>query len=176
MDDRQKRDFNAALSAEVDAFLRGEPTRRDFVRQFGQMAGMIAIGGGSIPLFARQALAQAASQVAGAGLPRRRRAGDHAWALRHRRRLVLLPRDRPDRRQPLGHRRLYRRFHDWRRRRSSPARCATESPATISGATDRPIGCRRFSRFPLRNGAKNPILGHDSPKRLGRRGVRKDFR
>jgi multiple sugar transport system substrate-binding protein len=69
MDDRQKRDFNAALSAEVDAFLRGEPTRRDFVRQFGQMAGMIAIGGGSIPLFARQALAQAAVDLADPSTP-----------------------------------------------------------------------------------------------------------
>ena len=65
-----------------------------------------------------QALAQAAAQAARAGLPRRRCAGDHARPLRHGRRDVLLPRDRPDRRQPLGHRRLHRRFPDRRRRRA----------------------------------------------------------
>ncbi|WP_046862855.1 extracellular solute-binding protein [Microvirga massiliensis] len=69
MDDRQKRDFDAALSAEVDAFLRGEPTRRDFVKQFGQMAGMIAIGEGLVPLFAQQALAQAAVDLADPSTP-----------------------------------------------------------------------------------------------------------
>src|SRR5947209_5973136 len=69
MNEREKRDFEAALSAEVDAFLRGEPTRREFVRRFGEMAGMIAVGAGAIPLFAQQALAQAAVDLADASTP-----------------------------------------------------------------------------------------------------------
>jgi multiple sugar transport system substrate-binding protein len=69
MDDRQKRDFDAGLSAEVDAFLQGRPTRRDFIKQFGQMSGMIALSGTSIPLFAQQALAQAAVDLADASTP-----------------------------------------------------------------------------------------------------------
>ena len=42
MNEREKRDFQAGLAAEVDAFLRGEPTRRDFIKRFGQMTGMLA--------------------------------------------------------------------------------------------------------------------------------------
>ena len=42
MNDRERRDFEAGLSAEVDAWLRGEPTRRDFIKRFGQMTGMLA--------------------------------------------------------------------------------------------------------------------------------------
>ena len=42
MNDREKRDFEAGLAAEVDAFLRGEPTRRNFINRFGQMTGMLA--------------------------------------------------------------------------------------------------------------------------------------
>ena len=30
MNDREKRDFEAGLNAEIDAFLRGENTRRSF--------------------------------------------------------------------------------------------------------------------------------------------------
>jgi multiple sugar transport system substrate-binding protein len=41
MDDREKRDFQAGLSAEVDSFLKGEPTRRTFITRFGQMVGML---------------------------------------------------------------------------------------------------------------------------------------
>jgi hypothetical protein len=32
MNDREKRDFEAGLAEEVDAFLRGEPTRRTFIK------------------------------------------------------------------------------------------------------------------------------------------------
>ena len=42
MNDRERRDFEAGLAAEVDACLRGEPTRRDFITRFGQMTGMLA--------------------------------------------------------------------------------------------------------------------------------------
>ena len=44
MNDREKRDFQAGLDAEVDAWLRGEPTRRTFIKSFGQMTGMLADG------------------------------------------------------------------------------------------------------------------------------------
>jgi len=69
MDERAKRDFQAGLSAEVDAFLRGEPTRREFIRRFGEMAGMIALSSGAVPLFAQDALAQAAVDLADPGTP-----------------------------------------------------------------------------------------------------------
>ena len=45
MNDREKRDFQAGLAAEVDAWLRGEPTRRSFITRFGQMTGMLAAVG-----------------------------------------------------------------------------------------------------------------------------------
>ena len=69
MDERKQRDFNAGLSDEVDAFLRGEPTRRDFIKQFGQMAGMLAISAGTLPVFVQDALAQAAVDLADPSTP-----------------------------------------------------------------------------------------------------------
>jgi multiple sugar transport system substrate-binding protein len=69
MDERKQRDFQAGLSAEVDAFLRGEPTRRDFIRRFGEMAGMLALGSSAVPLFAQQALAEAALDLADVNTP-----------------------------------------------------------------------------------------------------------
>jgi multiple sugar transport system substrate-binding protein len=69
MDERKQRDLNAGLSDEVDAFLRGEPTRRDFIKQFGQMAGMLAISAGTVPVFVQDALAQAAVDLADASTP-----------------------------------------------------------------------------------------------------------
>ena len=145
---------------------------------------------------AGQALAEAAPQAAGAGLPRGRRAGDDARPLRHRRHLLLLPGDRPDRRQPVGHRRLHRRFHDRRRRRPCRPDEALEvavikvtvvtPPAQFTGSVRNGVTSHDFgrygsayrladdlrARFPLRNGAKNLILGDDLPAR----GDRKDFR
>ena len=47
MNERERRDFEAGLAAEVDAWLRGEPTRRDFIKRFGQMTGMLALSGGA---------------------------------------------------------------------------------------------------------------------------------
>ncbi len=69
MDERKQRDFNAGLSDEVDAFLRGEPTRRDFIKQFGQMAGMLAISAGRCRCSCQDALAQAAVDLADASTP-----------------------------------------------------------------------------------------------------------
>jgi len=64
MNQREKRDFNAGLAADVDAWLRGEPTRRTFIKRFGQMAGMLAVaGGGLCPSFVSGALAQAKLQL-----------------------------------------------------------------------------------------------------------------
>lgn len=64
MNQREKRDFNAGLAADVDAWLKGEPTRRTFIKRFGQMAGMLAVaGGGLCPNFVSGALAQAKVQL-----------------------------------------------------------------------------------------------------------------
>ena len=59
MNERQKRDFEAGLSEEVDAWLRGEPTRRDLIKRVGQAAGMLALSGGALSPFVSSALAQA---------------------------------------------------------------------------------------------------------------------
>lgn len=63
MDDRQRRDFEAGLSAEVDAWLRGEPTRREFIKKFGQATGMIALSGSALAPLTSWALAQAQMQL-----------------------------------------------------------------------------------------------------------------
>jgi multiple sugar transport system substrate-binding protein len=41
MDNREKRDFEAGLAADVDAWLKGEPTRRTFIAKLGHMTGML---------------------------------------------------------------------------------------------------------------------------------------
>jgi multiple sugar transport system substrate-binding protein len=69
MNDRERRDFEAGLSAEVDAWLRGDHTRRGFIAKFGQMTGMLALGGSIIPAFAQNALAQAAVDLADPATP-----------------------------------------------------------------------------------------------------------
>ncbi|MCB1495498.1 MAG: extracellular solute-binding protein [Bauldia sp.] len=63
MDDRERRDFEAGLSEEVDAWLRGEPTRRDFIKRFGQATGMLAISGSALSPFVNSALAQAKMEL-----------------------------------------------------------------------------------------------------------------
>ena len=70
MNDRERRDFEAGLAAEVDAWLRGEPTRRDFIKRFGQMTGMLALSGGALAgADASWALAQAAVELADPSTP-----------------------------------------------------------------------------------------------------------
>src|SRR4026209_144953 len=69
MNDRERRDFEAGLAAEVDAWLRGEPTRREFIKKFGQLTGMLAIGGGILPAFTRRMMAQAAVDLADPSTP-----------------------------------------------------------------------------------------------------------
>ena len=69
MNSRERRDFEAGLTAEVDAWLRGEPTRREFIKKFGQLTGMLAIGGGILPAFTQRLLAQAAVDLADPSTP-----------------------------------------------------------------------------------------------------------
>src|SRR5688572_15871487 len=63
MNNRGRRDFEAGLAAEVDAWLKGEPTRRDFIKKFGQMTGMIAMSGPLLASVSSMALAQAQTQL-----------------------------------------------------------------------------------------------------------------
>ena len=69
MNDREKRDFMAGLKAEVDALLRGEPTRRDFIKRLGQMTGMLAVSGPLLGSMTDRALAQQALQLADPSTP-----------------------------------------------------------------------------------------------------------
>lgn len=69
MNDRDKRDFQAGLSAEVDSFLRGEPTRRTFITRFGQMVGMLPLSGALLTSVSSWALAQASLELADPSTP-----------------------------------------------------------------------------------------------------------
>ena len=69
MNEREMRDFMAGLSAEVDATLRGEPTRRDFIRRFGVMMGMLPLAGGLLGSVSSMALAQAEAEMADPASP-----------------------------------------------------------------------------------------------------------
>lgn len=69
MNDREQRDFQAGLAAEVDAWLRGEPTRREFIKKFGQMTGMLALSGTALSPFIDSALAQASLDLADPSTP-----------------------------------------------------------------------------------------------------------
>jgi multiple sugar transport system substrate-binding protein len=69
MNDRERRDFEAGLAAEVDAWLRGEPTRRDFIKKFGQLTGMLALSGSALSPLTSWALAQATVDLADPSTP-----------------------------------------------------------------------------------------------------------
>jgi multiple sugar transport system substrate-binding protein len=69
MNDRDRRDFEAGLKAEVEALLRGEPTRRDFIRRFGQMTGMLALSGPMLGAMTDWARAQQALALADPSTP-----------------------------------------------------------------------------------------------------------
>ncbi|MGE0241978.1 MAG: extracellular solute-binding protein [Parvibaculaceae bacterium] len=69
MNDREKRDFQAGLDAEIDAWLRGEDTRRSFIKKFGLMTGLLATSGGIMSPWAETALAQAAVDLADPSTP-----------------------------------------------------------------------------------------------------------
>ena len=69
MNEREKRDFQAGLAAEVDALLRGQPTRRDFIKRFGQMTGMLTLSSPLLGSMTDWALAQQALQLADPSTP-----------------------------------------------------------------------------------------------------------
>ena len=69
MNNRERRDFEAGLAAEVDAWLRGGETRRDFIKKFGMMAGLLAVSGGVLSPWVDRALAQAAVDLADPSTP-----------------------------------------------------------------------------------------------------------
>ena len=69
MNDREKRDFQAGLEAEVDALLRGEATRRTFITRFGQMTGMLAVSGPLLGTMTEWAIAQQKLELADLASP-----------------------------------------------------------------------------------------------------------
>ncbi len=69
MNERDKRDFQAGLEHEVNAFLRGEMTRRTFITRFGQMTGMLAVSGPLLANMTDWAIAQQQLELADPGSP-----------------------------------------------------------------------------------------------------------
>ncbi len=69
MNDREKRDFEAGLNEEIDAWLRGDSTRRSFIKKFGLMTGLLAAAGGGLSPWAENALAQATVDLADPSTP-----------------------------------------------------------------------------------------------------------
>lgn len=69
MNDRERRDFEAGLAADVDAWLRGDHTRRSFIKKFGMMTGMLAGSSLILPDMVRQAVAQAKVDLADPSTP-----------------------------------------------------------------------------------------------------------
>jgi len=69
MNDRERRDFEAGLAAEVDAFMRGENTRRDFIKKFGMATGMIAATGPMLGMMTDWAVAQQKAEMADPASP-----------------------------------------------------------------------------------------------------------
>src|SRR4051812_47831551 len=69
MNEREKRDFQAGLEQEVDAFLRGDTTRRTFITRFGQMTGMLAVSGPLLASMTDWAIAQQKLELADPASP-----------------------------------------------------------------------------------------------------------
>lgn len=69
MNEQERRDFQAGLEEEVDAFLRGEHTRRTFITRFGQMIGMLAASGPVLGMMTDWALAQQKLELADPSSP-----------------------------------------------------------------------------------------------------------
>ncbi|HWK65206.1 MAG TPA: extracellular solute-binding protein [Rhizobiaceae bacterium] len=69
MNEQERRDFQAGLEEEVDAFLRGEHTRRTFITRFGQMTGMLAASGPMLGMMSNWALAQQKLELADPSSP-----------------------------------------------------------------------------------------------------------
>jgi multiple sugar transport system substrate-binding protein len=69
MNERERRDFEAGLSAEVDAWLRGDYSRREFITKFGKATGLLALSGTALSPLTSFALAQAAVDLADPSTP-----------------------------------------------------------------------------------------------------------
>jgi multiple sugar transport system substrate-binding protein len=69
MNDREQREFEAGLAQEVDALLRGEPTRRTFIKLFGQMTGMLAASAPVLGMMTDWAIAQQKMELADPSSP-----------------------------------------------------------------------------------------------------------
>lgn len=69
MNDRERRDFEAGLEADVDDWLQGKPSRRTFIQRFGQLTGMLALSGAGLTAYTDWALAAAAVDLADPSTP-----------------------------------------------------------------------------------------------------------
>ncbi len=70
MSERERRDFQEGLSAEVDAWLRGDTSRRTFLTRAAQMAGLMAAGAiAGTPEWARALVQLAEVQLADPSTP-----------------------------------------------------------------------------------------------------------
>lgn len=69
MNERERRDFEAGLSEEVDAWMRGDHSRREFITKFGKLTGMLALSGTALSPLTNFALAQAAVDLADPSTP-----------------------------------------------------------------------------------------------------------
>src|SRR5258706_16401594 len=71
MSDKERRDFEAGLSTEVDAWLRGDTSRRTFLTRFAQLAGLGIASGAmmQMPGWAQAAVQLAQAQMADPSTP-----------------------------------------------------------------------------------------------------------
>jgi multiple sugar transport system substrate-binding protein len=64
MTDRKRREFEAGLASEVDAWLRGDTSRREFLTKFGMATGLIALSGPLASVIPRRAWAAMKTDLA----------------------------------------------------------------------------------------------------------------
>jgi multiple sugar transport system substrate-binding protein len=71
MSDKERRDFEAGLSSEVDAWLRGDTSRRKFLNRLVQLGSVGLVSGAmmQVPGWARAAVQLAQAQMADPGTP-----------------------------------------------------------------------------------------------------------
>src|SRR5258708_14782228 len=71
MSDKERRDFDAGLSKEVDAWLRGDTSRRAFMTRMLQLGGLGLVSGSTmqIPCWAEAAVQLAQAQMADPSTP-----------------------------------------------------------------------------------------------------------
>jgi len=69
MNDRERRDFEAGLAEEVDAWLKGDRSRREFLTKFGMATGLIALSGSMATLMPDIARAAMKTELADPSSP-----------------------------------------------------------------------------------------------------------